>query len=128
MKKSQVKVFEELLQDSDFKGKKQLRHLLWLNTSKPKYSVGQFVTVSNYSHSVYGHPVINFKAKITGINSFTTDNEWHYEMEMDVTCGDKHAIIKEYARESELKGGVKSNRNVLGTAKSEHEDALSVRF
>ena len=128
MKKSQIKVFEELLKDNDFKGKKQLKHLLWLNTSKPKYEIGQYVKVTNTSHSVYGYPVVNFKAKITEIRSFTTGEEWYYTMEMDITCGDKHAVIEEYAPEKNIKGGVRNNKNLLGEAKSKHADELSITW
>lgn len=128
MKKAQIKVFEELLKDKDFKGKKQLKHLLWLNTSIPKFKVGQCVKVTNYDHRIWGHPVIDFKAKIINISSFITGEEWHYEMEMDITCGDKHTVIKEFALEGKLKGGVRNNKNILPSPKDDAEDATIIRF
>lgn len=127
MKKSQIKVFEELLQDKDFKGKKSLRHLLWLNTVEPKYKIGQFVKVTNYDHRIYGRPVVDFKAKIIEHRSFINDNQWHYTLEMEVTCNGKTKTFNEYAPEHNIKGGVRNNKNVL-TAKDGVEDCLAIRF
>lgn len=126
MKKSQIKVFEELLQDKDFKGKKSLKHLLWLNTVKPKYEIGQFVKVTNYAHRIYGHQVINFKAKVIEHRSYNHTNEWFYTLEMEVTCDGKTKTFEEYAPESDIKGGVRNNKNVLTSKNGEFDDCLSV--
>jgi len=128
MNKQQVKVFEELLGDPNFMGKKQLRHLLWLNTVKPKFKVGQFVTVTNYSHRICGHQVIDFRAKVVKHNAFINTNEWHYELEMEITCNGKTQTIKEYASESDLKGGVRNNKNLLISKNGEQGESLDVRF
>ena len=128
MNKKQIKVFEELLADPNFAGKKSLRHLLWLNTVKPKYDIGKFVKVTNYAHRIYGHQVIDFKAKVIKHNSYIHDNEWHYELEMEVTCNGKTKTFSEFAPESGLKGGARNNKNVLSSKKSEAEDDLSVRI
>ena len=47
MTKSQIKIFEELLASEDFKGKKQLKHLLWLNTAAPKFKIGDCFIVTD---------------------------------------------------------------------------------
>lgn len=126
MKKSQIRVFEELLKDETFAGKRELRYLLWRNTATPKFKVGQYVKVTNTAHRIYGHPVIAFKAKITKISSYLNQMEWHYEMEMDITCGDKHSVINEYALESDIRGGVRNNLNVLPAPKSAHADSIAL--
>ena len=128
MKKSQIKVFEELLNDESFKGKNQLKHLLWLNTSKPKHKIGDCFYVSDPSHRVYGHPVRDFKAKIVGVKAFAFDEDWHYELEMEVECGGKKTISKEYALERDLVKKCKDNRNVLNDPKSKHADSIEVRI
>lgn len=113
MNSKQVKVFKALLEDENFKGKEQLRHLLWLNTSKPKYKVGDCVRITNYQHKVFGHQVIDFSGKIAEIYTFKHSNEWHYRLEMEVICGDKHTVINEYAMESEIEGKARNNVNKL---------------
>ena len=99
MKKSQIKVFEELLADPNFKGKKQLRWLLWRNTSTPKYKVGESFKVTDHGHSVYGYAVRGFKATITNITCFTTACEWRYELEAYCKCGSKETTVKIYVYE-----------------------------
>lgn len=128
MKKSQVKVFEELLQDSNFKGKKQLRHLLWLNTSKPKFEVGDCFEVTDYGHRIYGHQVINFKARVVEVYTWKTDDNWYYKLEMEVICGDKVTISYEHKTESQLirSKKCKDNRNVLGETKTDVEESLDI--
>lgn len=128
MKKSQIKVFEELLQDKDFRGKKALRHLLWLNTVKPKFNEGDCFKVSDSGHRVYGYPVRDFNAKVISIGSFFNENEWRYELEAYVECDGKTTTTKVYKYESELIRAKKcaDNVNVLGEAKSTAVESLDV--
>jgi hypothetical protein len=116
MKKSQIKVFEELLQDENFRGKKALRHLLWLNTAEQKFKVGDCFVVTDRGHSVYGYPVKDFKAKIVEVYSFNTGNEWYYKLEADVRCGCAGMMVDIRKAESELVRAEKcdDNKNVLG--------------
>ena len=125
MKKSQIKVFEELLKDETFKGKERLRTLLWLNTTAPKFKIGQCVKVTDYGHSVYGHQVIDFKGKVVAIRE-GFGRQYQYELDMDIICGNKHTVVKQFSLESELKGGVRNNLNVLPSPKNEHSSAISV--
>ena len=126
MDKQQTQVFEELLKDPTFKGKDQLKHLLWLNTSTPKFAVGEFVKVTNYSHRIYGHQVVDFNAKVVKHNSFKHSNQWHYELEMEVTCDGKTKTFEEFASEIDIKGGATDNKNLLSSSKSKHSDEISV--
>lgn len=52
MNAAQIKVMEELLNDKDFRGKEDLKHLLWLNTTKPKFEVGDTVKVAEREATV----------------------------------------------------------------------------
>lgn len=128
MKKSQIKVFEELLEDKGFRGKKTLRHLLWLNTVSPKFNVGDCFKVSDSGHRVYGYPVRDFNAKVVNVGAFLHVNEWRYEMEADVECDGKTTTVKVYKDESELIRAKKceGNKNVLGEAKSTVEESLEM--
>ena len=128
MKKSQIKVFEELLQDKNVRGKKWLRYLLWLNTTDPKYKEGDCFEVSDRGHRVYGYPVKDFKAKVVNVSSMLNCFEWRYELEAEVECDGKTTTVKVYQDESELSRAkkCKDNKNVLGEAKSSAVESLEM--
>lgn len=128
MKKSQIKVFEELLEDKDFKGKKWLRHLLWLNTVKPKFKEGDCFMVSDSGHRVYGYPVKDFKAKVVDISSMLCNPVWRYGLQAEVECDGKQTTVMIYQDEHELSRAkkCKDNKNVLGAAVSDVEESLEV--
>lgn len=113
MNKKQAKVFEQLLNDKDFKGKEQLEHLLWLNTSKPKYKVGDCVWVTNRLRKLYGQEVADFKGRVAEVYSFDNSNEWHYRVEMIVLVDDKQTVVNEYALESDIESGAFGNINII---------------
>lgn len=113
MSEQQIKVFYELLQSADFKGKKDLRFLLWLNTSKPKYEIGECFKVTEYGHRVFGQQVIEFNAKIVRIYSQRFVEEWFYELEMICKCGDKETTVKQYAAEHKLSTQADGNINII---------------
>ena len=116
MTEAQVKVFEELLQAPNFIGKMQLRHLLWVNSSKPKFKEGDCFIVSEPWHDVLGHPVKNFKAKIVVVTSFKDKEEWFYHLEMEVESNGRKDIAYIYRYESELERAERAedNINILG--------------
>lgn len=126
MTNEQIKVFNELLKDENFKGKQQLKHLLWLNTSQPKFKVGDCFEVSDRGHWVYGYPVHNFKAKIDKITSWKDKEEWYYHLTMDIVCGDKTSEASVYKYESELECATpcNDNKNILGEAKDNHSSTF----
>lgn len=130
MTKTQITVFEELLKDKDFKGKSKLRHLLWLNTSKPKFNVGECFKVTDHSVRIYGHTIIDFGAKIVRVFSQSWDEEWHYELELEVTAGEKSTTTKYYAVESKLSKSMRCNDNktVLLSSKSESPQSIDVNI
>lgn len=128
MTSEQVKVFNQLLNDKGFKGKKQLKHLLWLNTSEPKFKVGECLIVSDPGHRVYGYPVKDFKAKITEISSWRDTEEWRYTLQMEVECGDKKTVSNAYLYEKDLVmcPRCKDNLNILGDPKSKYSDSIEM--
>lgn len=128
MKKSQIKVFEELLADPNFKGKKQLEWLLWCNTSTPKYKVGESFKVTDRGHSVFGYAVKDFKATVKNVTCFINAKMWRYELEAYCKCGSRETTTKIYVDEDEIGAKCDDNINVLGEAKNEHESSISVRI
>ena len=126
MTNEQIKVFEELLADETFKGKQQLNHLLWLNTNKPKFKVGDCFVVSDRGVKVFGYPVIYFKAKIDKVTAWKDKEEWYYHLTMDVVCGDKSLEVSVYKYENELLRAEQciGNKNILGDAKDNHPSSI----
>lgn len=126
MKKSQIKVFEELLQDESFRGKKQLKHLLWLNTAEQKFKIGDCFVVSDPGHYLYGCPVKNFKAKVVKVSAWIHTNEWYYELKMEVHCKGKKITANVCKYESELAKAdrCEDNINEIKDAKSDCEESL----
>ena len=116
MTTEQIKVFEELLQEPNFKGKMQLRHLLWVNSTKPKFKEGDCFIVSEPWQDVFGQPVKNFKAKIVVVTSFKDKEEWFYHLEMEVEKEGRkeQAYIYRYESELERAERAEDNINIIG--------------
>lgn len=126
MTKAQVKVFEELLKDPKFAGKKQLKHLLWRNTTEPKYKKGDCFLVSDPGHRIYGHPVRNFKGKVLSTSSFINEEEYRYELELVVQCDGKEYTTKAYKYESELTVRCDGNVTVIGEPKTDCPECMDL--
>jgi hypothetical protein len=90
MNANQINVFKELLADPGFKGKKALEHLLWLNTSEPKFKPMQIVTIKSKG----------IIARVVEAKAYKTANEWFYTLEV---IKDDEIVRDVYALESDLK-------------------------
>jgi hypothetical protein len=126
MKKAQIKVFEELLKDENFKGKDQLAWLLWRNTTEPKYKVGENYTASGRGQYVYGHPVKNFKATIKRSYCYKTEKAWYYELEAVCICGEKEHKTTIFCAEYNIGKKCTDNINNLGKAKNEYAETMDI--
>ena len=126
MKKSEIKVFEELLKDVNFKGKDQLKWLLWRNTTEPKHKVGDCYRASGRGQSVWGYPVKDFKATIKKAYCYKTEMAWYYELEAVCICNGKEHTTTIYTAEYNMGKKCDDNINVLGEAKSEHAEEMSI--
>lgn len=126
MKKSEIKVFKALLQDDNFKGKNQLKWLLWRNTTEPKYKVGECYKATSRGTSVWGYPVKDFKATIKKAYCYTTEAAWYYEMEAVCICGEKKHTTTIFTAEYNMGRKCNDNINVLGAAKSENAEEMSI--
>ena len=113
MKKSEIKMLQALLEQEDFKGKKLLERVIWLNTTSAKYKVGDFVKFTDIGHSVYGVPVKDFKGRVKEVMSNSRARTYAYELEIDVTTGDNYLTTNCYILESSISGKVRSNKNVI---------------
>lgn len=126
MKKSEIKVFEALLQDKDFKGKEQLRWLLWRNTTEPKYKVGECYKATSKSTRVWGYPVKDFNAVVKKAYCYKTEAAWYYEMEAVCICDGKEHTTTIFTAEYNVGKRCKDNINTLGKSKSEHAEEMSI--
>lgn len=124
--KAQVKVFEDCLADPKFKGKKFLKNLLWTNTTEPKYKKGECFKVSDRGHRVYGIQVMNFGAKIVGITSSITEEEYRYELEMLIKCNGQETTAMVYKYESELTVKADNNITVIGNPINNYPESLEI--
>lgn len=115
MTQAQIKTFNDLIKDSTFVGKKQLRHLLWLNTAKPKYNEGECFLVSDLSRKIYGQRVVNFHAKIVRTYTWRDEDEFYYELEMACEKDGKPYVTSTHQPESRLDASTRctDNLNVL---------------
>lgn len=119
----QKNVFEELLKSDSFKGKETLKHLLWLNTTEPKFHKGDCFQVTEKGRYIFGVRVVNFNAAITRVLSYKTDNEYWYELEGIVKRADgKESSFQCRVLESDLVSRADSNVTVLQHALSDCPD------
>lgn len=129
MTPTQIKTLNQLLEDPSFKGKKQLKYLLWMNTSKPRFKIGDCFKITEHGRTIYGYPVRDFKAKITEVKPYgLMVHEYQYTLQMEITCGDKHYVANSYIPEKVMGSfqKCKDNKNTLPDPRSEHSDEMEV--
>lgn len=114
MTKNQLKVLNELMKDQQFKGKRLLKRIIWLNTVEPKYQIGECYKVTDTSRTILGERVVNFKAKIVEIKTMAYDEEYYYTLETTVIKGDKNYTTTLFATEHDLGMKAKDSINKFG--------------
>ena len=112
MTKEQIAVFNELLETPNFQGKKQLKHLLWLNSNQPKFKEGDCFVISDGGHNIFGKPVVDFKAKVVVATSFKDREEWFYHLEMVAKHNGRTITSNAYKYESELENAERAEDNI----------------
>lgn len=129
MNKRDIKILERMIADPDIKGKGSLRKVLWLNTVKPKYKVGDCYKVTDPGHRVYGVPIKDFRAKVERI-----EYRWDvsvqygrvvYVMTAHVVNGDKEMDANIYMAEYSIGRKVKDNVNVI-EGKDKYPESIDV--
>ena len=102
MKKSDLKKLEEMRNDPTVKGKKLIDGVIWLNTVKPMFKMGECFEVSDIGHRVYGVPVHNFHAEIKEVSLFWQDKYIQYKLVAHLKVGDKETDTFIYKDERDL--------------------------
>lgn len=82
LSKKELTVLNGLLEKKDFKGKKALRFLIWLNTSVPEFQIGDIVTVTNKSMRICDTQVVNWTGIVREIYSTHFEDVWKYKVEV----------------------------------------------
>ena len=112
--KSERTALEKLLADSQFKGKDQLKFLIWLNSTNPKFKKGDCFKVSDRNRKFFGVPAVNVNGRIINIFTFKTEEVYHYELEVFVLNKDgRETTSSMFATEEELKIKAMNHRNAI---------------
>ncbi len=128
MKKSELNVLEKLVNDPEVKGKKLLERVIWLNTTKPKYEVGQIVIFSDPARTINGTKVIDWVGIVKNIRPNSEERFYFYEL--TVKYKNANGVIEEtsgYGKEFALKSTRKKD-DVNYPLNNKREDSISVRF
>ena len=112
MTKNQIKVINEIIADPTTKGKEQLKHILWINTTHPKYLIGDCFKVTDTSEKICDIPVRNLKAKIVCQYACQDVNEYYYELEVVCKKAGKPYIATVHQTESDLYRAERCDDNV----------------
>lgn len=110
--KAEKTALEKLLQDPDFRGKKALNHLIWMNTTKPKFRKGECFKVTDRAVSFFGVRAVNINARIEGVSVFRDCFEYRYTLVAHIVNKDgRETTSTMYANESDLVVRAKNNEN-----------------
>lgn len=126
MTKTELNTLQKLMENEGIKGKKLLDQFIWLNTSKPKYTIGNYYIITDIGHRIYGVPVENKKAKLIGIRHMLSDKQYLYEFELEFETTDgRQLTTTAYVIERCIGERVQDNHNVI-TAQDKHAESIGV--
>ena len=126
MTKSELDTLQKLMEKDDIKGKKLLDRFIWLNTSKPKYEIGNYYEVTDIGHKIYGVPVQNKKGKLIEIKHISSEKKYVYvfELEFETTDG-RHLTSTACVTERYIGRRVRDNHNII-TPQDKYADSVGI--
>ena len=128
MERKDINTLKRLANEEDIKGKKLLERVIWLNTTKPKYEVGQLVVFSDRDRTINGSAVINWVGRVKAVKPNSKEKFYFYEL--TVKYKDINGVITEtfgLGKEFELKSTRKQD-DVNYPLNSKREDMIAIRF
>jgi hypothetical protein len=128
MERKDINTLKRLVSEENVKGKKLLERVIWLNTTKPKYKVGQLVIFSDRARTINGSKVINWVGRIKEVSPNSKEKFYFYEL--TVKYKDKDGVVKEtfgYGKEFELNSTRKKD-DVNYPLNNKSEDMIAIRF
>ena len=117
---------ESLLRDPYFKGKEILNHLIWLNTTKPKYVKGECFKVTDRGMRFFGVPAVNINASVESVSAFRNSYQYRYTLIARVVNSDgRELTTKMFADEKDLTERATSNDNYINGS-GEYAESIEV--
>lgn len=112
--KAERTALEKLLAEKDLRGRNQLRHVIWLNSTKPKYKKGDCFKVTDRSRRFFGVPAVNVNGRIKDIYNFRDEEVYRYELEVHIVNSDGRETTSTICvPEFELRVKAKNNENTI---------------
>lgn len=127
MERKDINTLKRLVSEN-VKGKKLLERVIWLNTTKPKYEVGQLVIFSDRARTINGSKVINWVGRVKEVRPNSEEKFYFYIL--DVKYKDKDGVVKETfgnGKEFELNSTRKKD-DVNYPLNNKSEDMIAIRF
>lgn len=126
MTKSELNTLHKLMEKEDIKGKKLLEQFIWLNTTKPKYTIGNYYTITDIGHRIYGVPLENKKAKLIRIINMLPEKQYLYKFELEFETTDgRHSTSIACVTETYIGRKAPDNHNII-TAQDKYADSIGV--
>ena len=126
MTKSELNTLQKLMEKRDIKGKKLLEQFIWLNTTKPKYTIGNCYIITDIGHRIYGVPIENKKAKLIEIRNILSEKQYLYKFELEFETADgRHLTSTACTIERYIGRRVSDNHNVIITQDT-HTESIDV--
>ena len=126
MTKSELNTLQKLMEKEDIKGKKLLDQFIWLNTSKPKYSIGNYYIITDIGHKIYGVPMQNKKGKLIKIINISSEKQYLYKFELEFETTDgRHLTSTACITERYIGRRARDNQNII-TPQDKYADSVGV--
>ena len=126
MTKSELNTLQKLMEKEDIKGKKLLDQFIWLNTSKPKYSIGNYYIITDIGHKIYGVPMQNIKGKLIKIINMSPEKQYLYKFELEFETTDgRHLTSIACITERHIGRRARDNQNII-TPQDKYADSVGV--
>lgn len=85
MTKTELEILQKLREKPDTKGVPWLDRFIWLNTTKPKYEIGEYHLVSNPGSYIAHIEILDMRAKLTGVIPESSSSKYKYICEILMT-------------------------------------------
>lgn len=126
MTNQELSVLHKLMEKNDTKGKKYLDKFIWLNTTNPKYKIGDCYEITDIGHSICGVPIKDKKGKIVEIINMAREKQYLYVFSLEFqTLDDRKVSTKCYVTETYISKKACDNLNFI-TKISKQEDTIDI--
>ena len=126
MTKTELNTLQKLMEKEDTKGKKLLDQFIWLNTTKPKYTIGNYYIITDIGHKIYGVPMQNKKGKLIKIINMSPEKQYLYKFELEFETTDgRHLTSTACITERYIGRRARDNQNII-TPQDKYADSVGV--